>query len=421
MSAVPRRRPSLGFAVLWLALPCSIAPAAGAEPPALAPRAPAARVLAPCGGTGPETLEIVVAPAAAPSGPALRRAVCDWFRDDRWRVRWVSPAPLPERRLDVLRVVIDPTSSGGVRLNGEGPRGRWMHELPVPTELDDTGVEAVAEALHSTAQAEIAPPLMPRRPRASEPAPAPTLPSRPPLAASTARDEPLANRPSRVSSRPQTTTAPPLRPDIQPAPRAPVARAPGGERPTPAAPRPALAGELLRVHTALGYLAYARGPEPLLHGPSLHLELDALPRGVTLGASFRASLLTSATRRTLGFDVRTSGVSLSLGAAASVPVAGLTARAGLGAGVDWLALSVRVRDAELVRRVPERTSSPRFFAGLEAGVRHRFGAFELSADALLRFLPVNTPYQVLADDRPITLLEPWQLQPGASLDLGYVW
>ena len=92
-----------------------------------------------------------------------------------------------------------------------------------------------------------------------------------------------------------------------------------------------------------------------------------------------------------------------------------------GRDVDGLALSVRVRDAELVRRVPERTSSPRFFAGLEAGVRHRFGAFELSADALLRFLPVNTPYQVLADDRPITLLEPWQLQPGASLDLGYVW
>jgi hypothetical protein len=349
-----------------------------------------------CGGAGPETLEVLVKLDAtgtlAPSDTdsALRRAICDWFREDRWRVRFSSRAPETARAPSALRIAIELPSPHSARLNADGPGGRWTHDVPLAAGLDDAGVEAVAEALHSTTQAELAPPLVaPARPAAAGTA--------------AAAPEPAAAR------------ADPDVPLLQPAP---VTAA--GE--PSAAPQARASGRHLPVHTALGYQAYARGPEPVMHGPMLHIELDALSSALTLGASFRASLFTSATRRTTGFDVRTSGTSLSLGGAASVALDDrLRARAGLGGGVDLVAVAARVNDPELVRLLPDRDTSLRPFAGAEAGLRYRAGPFEVALDGLLRLLFFETQYQVLTPDGPVTLFQPWQLQPGALLELAYVW
>jgi hypothetical protein len=133
-------------------------------------------------------------------------------------------------------------------------------------------------------------------------------------------------------------------------------------------------------------------------------------------------LFTSATRRTTGFDVRTSGTSLSLDGAASLPITDrLAARAALGGGVDLVAVAARVNDPQLVRLLPARDTSLRPFAGAEAGLRYRAGAFEIALDGLLRLLFFETEYQLLTPDGPVTLFAPWQLQPGALLELGYVW
>jgi hypothetical protein len=158
-----------------------------------------------------------------------------------------------------------------------------------------------------------------------------------------------------------------------------------------------------------------------MHGPALHLELDALSRPVRLAGFFRGSAFTSGTRRSSGFAVSTSGVSLSLGAAAGLSIAGIGLRAAASSGVDLVDLDVRVVDPTLVRSVPERRVAPRPFSGLEAGVRYDIGAFELACDALVRLLWADTRYQVRDGERRLTVFRPWQLQPGAVLELGYVW
>ena len=368
---------------------------AGLETRARAADAPAA-ALEVCGGAGPETLEVVVALATDTTGAvaldetggALRRAICDWFRDDRWRVRFASRAPASARPSTALRIAIELRSPQSAHLDADGPGGRWTHEVPLPTGLDDAGIEAVAEALHSTTQAQTAPPLVAH---AARPAPAPAAPGPAP-------------------AHPETDV-----PELLPAPVSAV-----GE--SSASARPRAAGRHLPVHTGLGYQAYARGPEPIMHGPMLHIELDALTSPLTLGASFRAGLFTSATRRTTGFDVRTSGTSLSLDGAASLPITDrLTAHAALGGGVDLVAVAARVNDPQLVRLLPARDTSLRPFAGAEAGLRYRAGAFEVALDGLLRLLFFETEYQLLTPDGPVTLFAPWQLQPGALLELGYVW
>lgn len=369
------------------------APARGAEPaPWAAQPTPntTARVEV-CGGAGPEILEVVLSLPTAASDAALRRAVCDWFREERWRVRFSSRPTSPERPSAVLRVSLVVTPTGAVQLIADGPRGPWTHDVPLAAGLDAAGIEAVAEAMHSAAQAETALPIVPRGGRAAE---------------------------RRLDQRQaQGLAAPSEADDVPPLEPAPVTST--GERVS--APRPRVDGVSLPVHTALGYQAYARGPEPFVHGPALHIELDAFSRGVTLGASFRASLFMAASNRISGFEVRTSGASLSLGASVSAPVAGLTARAGLGAGVDLVALAVRVTDPELVRRRPADDSAPRPFVSAEAGVRHRVGSFEFGVDAGLRLLWQDSPYQLVTPDGAVTVLDPWRLQPGALIELGYVW
>lgn len=344
----------------------------GAE--AQAPRGPLPITpagLAACGaGKAPLEIVLLTPPAARVelAAASLRDASCDWFRDDRWTVSFTQLPALPEPRPSPsLRLILELPSLQSARLHVDAPSGRSVHDVPLTSGLDDAGIEALAEALHSTAEA----------------AGAMAVPER-----NDAPDIPRASA-GHDSAR--------------------VSRARGEE------------GRHLPVHTALGYQAYARGPEPFMHGPALHVELDALALPVIGAAFLRASAFTSGTRRAGGFAVRSSGASFSLGVAASVPIGRLTARAAASGGVDRVALDVRVIDRTLVRSLPNRDVAPRFFNAVEAGVRWRLGSFELAFDALARLLWNETSYQVLDGERAQTLFQPWQLQPGAVLELGYIW
>lgn len=363
------------------------------------PRGPPRSVptsLAPC-GAGEAPLEIVllmppasrVEVAAAP----LRDASCDWFRDDHWTVSFSQSTALPEPSPPRgLRLTLELASLERARLHVDAPHGRWVHDVLLESGLDDAGVEALAEAFHSTAEAA----SVELDPRHSSAVPSgSSSPARSNAQAAAAMPPPA----------PSAADLPPSSAAHDPA-RITGAR---GE------------GRHLPVHTALGYQAYVRGPEPFMHGPAVHVELDAVSLPVSGSAFFRASAFASGTRRASGFAVRSSGASFSLGAAASVPIGGITARAAASAGVDLVALDVRVIDRTLVRSLPDRRVPPRFFNGVEAGVRWHLGSFELAFDALARLLWNDTSYQVLDGQRALTLFQPWRLQPGAVLELGYIW
>jgi hypothetical protein len=372
-----------------------------------APAPPPRAALAPC-GAGREPLAVVLLvpapPAAAPTRGALgalRDAICDWFQGDRWSVSFSQQAALSDPNVRHLRLSLELRSSAAdrpsldtARLHIDTASGRSVHDVPLQSGLDDAGIEAIAEALHSTAQAASAEAPPPARADAlATPALEPKLDARPASASSTA-----------------SAAVPPLHDDGT-SDRASSARAPG----------PVTSGRHFPMHTALGYQAYARGAEPFMHGPALHVELDVLSHAFTLAGYFRASAFTSGTRRSAGFAVRSSGASLSLGAAASLPIGAASLRAAASSGVDLVALDVRVIDPELVRSIPDRKVAPRPFSSLEAGVRYSLGSFELAADALLRWLWADTQYQVRAGERRLIVFQPWQLQPGALVELGYVW
>jgi hypothetical protein len=372
-----------------------------------APAPPPRAALAPC-GAGSEPLAVVLLvpapPAAAPDRAALgalRDAICDWFQGDRWSVSFSQQAALSDPNVRHLRLSLELRSSAADRPNLDAARlhidtanGRSVHDVPLESGLDDAGLEAIAEALHSTAQAASAEAPPPARANAlATPALEPKLDAPPASAFSTASAAVPAPRDDSTSD------------------RASIARATG----------PVARGRHFPMHTALGYQAYARGAEPFMHGPALHVELDVLSHAFTLAGYFRASAFTSGTRRSAGFAVRSSGASLSLGAAASLPIGAAGLRAAASSGVDLVALDVRVIDPELVRSIPDRRVAPRPFSSLEAGVRYGLGSFELAADALVRWLWADTQYQVRSGERRLIVFQPWQLQPGAIVELGYVW
>jgi hypothetical protein len=396
------------------------------------PPEPRAAALAPC-GAGEDPLEIVMLPPPSPASLApdaaiprsLRDAVCDWFRDDRWSVSFSQRAALPEPSARGLRLSLE-LRVDLARLHIDTTSGRSVHDVPLGSGLDDAGVEAVAEALHSAIQAtsvELHPgsEAAPSASSSSERANALVGETRSPRRVSTDVEEghEVLATPARAPA-PEPPSASPTVPRVSTAAARDEAAPDSGSNGVRAS-KPGTRGRQFPVHTALGYQAYARGAEPFMHGPALHVELDALSRAVTLAGYFRAAAFTSGTRRSGGFAVGSSGVSLSLGAAASLPVGGVSLRAAASSGVDLVALDVRVIEPTLVRSVPDRHVAPRPFSGLEAGVRYGLGSFELAVDALVRWLWVDTPYQVRDGERTLTVFQPWQLQPGAVLELGCIW
>jgi hypothetical protein len=437
-SAISRAGRSVPLAACRVALVTAFACAGLVVPlrsgQAQEPPPPAPSALAPC-GSGTNALEVVLLPqpaallashldrdapaGAPPDSPAsaarldvaLRAAICYWFQDDRWRVAFTPRRRMPEPgSVQHLRLSLELASPASARLYADTARGRSVHEVPLEKGLDDAGIEAIAEALHSTAQAASAA-SEPRRPSSHSSSAA--------MAGAGKAGPPAAT----ITPAPRSSPPPPA-PALAPAAGGDLASdapRPGATRDAAPAARAPARGRRFPLHTALGYQAYARGPEPVMHGPALHVELDAFEHPVVLAAWFRAAAFLSGTARSSGFAVRSSGASLSVGAAASLPIGAVTARAGAGAGVDRVALDVRVLDPTLVRSLPDRRVAPRPFSGLEAGVRWRAGSMELAADALLRFLWRDTPYQVRDGERTLTVFSPWQLQPGALLGLGYVW
>jgi hypothetical protein len=57
----------------------------------------------------------------------------------------------------------------------------------------------------------------------------------------------------------------------------------------------------------------------------------------------------------------------------------------------------------------------------EAGVTVRLARIELGASGLLRWPTSESHYDVLEQGQPHALVRAWRLQPGAALELAYVW
>jgi hypothetical protein len=343
--------------------------------------------------------------ARMPREPALKRAVCDWFRDEPWRVTFQSEAQALPRAEEPdsgqLLVTIFPISAEAAQLNitapGRSPdwrTARWLERVELRNGFDDVDIEVIAQTLHSTAQATLSrahvPPPAPRTAVAPAGAPPATSSELQPLPALLASEDPA------------------LRP----------VRATAGELDAP--PR-TIYGLPLPVHTAIGYHFHARGDEPVTHGPSLRIELDWLSRSVVLGSYVRTSLFTSPHARAEGVELGLNGIGLGAGLAASVSSQRWTGRWALGSSVDLLGLDVAVVDSAASRSLGGGRPRPRFFATGEAGVSRRFARVEVGLSGLLRWQTSSSYYDVLEEGEPHTILRAWRLQPGAALEVAYVW
>jgi hypothetical protein len=393
---------------LLAAVAVQLAPAreAAAAPPGDVPASPAPPVTS-CGGSGPDALEVTL--ARMPREPALRHAVCDWFRDEPWRVTFHSQeAALP--RADVpasgqLLVTIFPLSADAAQLNitapGRSPDwrpARWLERVPLRSGFDDVGIEVIAQSLHSTAQATLS--------RALVPPPAPPAPPNPPA-------------PSALPTSALPTSALPATASL--AAEEPVLRAERSASGELDAPARVHYGLPLPVHTALGYHFHARGSEPVTHGPSLRIELDWLSRDVIFSSYVRTALFTSPRARAEGVELGLNGIGLGAGLAASVPSGRWTGRFALGSSVDLLGLDVGVVDDSETRSLGGGRPKPRFFMTSEAGLSRRFARVEVGLSALLRWQTSASYYEVLDEGETRTILRASRFQPGAALEIAYVW
>jgi hypothetical protein len=373
---------ALALAVL-ATLSCARPPPATAPPSA--PAAPAApvRLLEGCGGPGPDALLLTM--IQIPEEPALRRAICDWFSDEPWHVSFRSigdalpSAEYPSQGELCVTLLVSPEYA---QLNVTAPPrdessapARWLERVALVSGFDEVGIEVVAQTLHSTAQASLSRAPLP-------PPPPPSLP--PPLLPSVV-----------TSTGPRSLDVPTSAPS-------------SGWRPP--------------VHTALGYQLYAHGSEPMTHGPSLRIELDWLSRGVVLGAFVRTALFTSAPVRASGVELDLMGIGLGGGMSASLPWGRWIGRAALGASVDLLDVDVSVQDASAVRSLGGGRPRPRVFLTSELGVTSRFGPVELGLVGLLRWQTSSSHYDIKVEEgEPRTIVTAWRLQPGAALEVAYVW
>ena len=430
--SVVRAKPALWASALAclaaLALGCAQAPKSPARAPWAAPvaRVQPGRELGSCGGSGPDSLVLTL--SRIPEEAALRSAICDWFSDEPWRVRFLSVGselPRAERAsAGELRVTILLASESSAQLNVTAPgRGagstpaRWLERVPLHDGLDEVGIEVLAQTLHSTAQASLA--------RAFVPAPPPPAPpvARPAVADAAAADAITHASPivvSAVVAAVEPAGAPPV-PAAAPEPSTPEAQliAPADEAHARAdfAPYPARARH---VHSALGYQFYARGGEPLTHGPALRLELDWLSRTVVLGSFVRTALFTSTPAQSGGVEIGLEGMGVGAGLAASLPWQHWLGRLALGTNLDLINLGVNVHDTDTLRSLGGRTR-PRVFLTAETGIAARLGRFEIGTEGLLRWQTSSSHYDVLEGGQPHTLVRAWRLQPGAALEVAYVW
>jgi hypothetical protein len=394
------------------------------------PRVETARELASCGGSGPDQLVLTL--SRIPDEPELRSAICDWFSDEPWRVRFRSVgSELPRAQrpgTGELHVTILLASESSAQLNVTAPPrdegaapARWLERVALSSGFDDVGIEVIAQTVHSTAQANHVRAFRPAAPVVVAP------PAAPPPAA--VADVISAASPIVGFAAPPTVVAAAALPGATPA--AVVAPAPS---PTP----PLAAGapvdqdrvradfslnsaQALGVHTALGYQFYARGGEPITHGPSLRVELDWLARTVVLSSFVRGALFTSTPTRSGSVKIGLEGMGLGAGFAASLPWKKMLARLALGGDVDVVGISVEVNESDALRSRGDGRARPRMFLTSETGVAARLGPVELGVAGLLRWQTSSSHYDVLEEGQPRTLLRAWRLQPGAALEIAYFW
>ena len=338
-----------------------------------------------CGGPGPDALLLTM--IQIPEEPALRRAICDWFSDEPWHVSFrslgdaLTRAEYPSQGELCVTVLLSPeyaqlNVTAAPRDESSAPT-RWLERVALASGFDEVGIEVVAQTLHSTAQASLSRAPLP-------PPPPPPLP--PPLVPSV------------------VTSTGPRSLDV------PTPSRSSGRRPP--------------VHTALGYQLYAHGSEPMTHGPSLRIELDWLSRSVVLGAFARTALFTSTGAQASGVQLDLTGLGLGGGLSASLPWGRWTGRAALGANVDLLDVDVSVQDATAVRSLGGGSPRPRVFLTSEVGPSARFGPVELGLVGLLRWQTSSSHYDIKPEQEgepPRTIVQAWRLQPGAALEVAYVW
>jgi len=432
-SRTGRTQPSGAPRALDALLACSLLVCACASSRALpSPRAlpePPSSRLAPCVSRGDAALDVAF--SRVPDERALRASICDWFDGHRWRVRFLPLEQLwhaPDVRrtpLDV-RLAVIASPSGGVELHFEAPtqaspsaRRRWMAPLALQSGLDDAGVEVVAQTLHSTAQAieEVA--LEWSAAPAREPSPDSARSS----AASSRAASPPAPRRAAAPSHPSTSGAPSIAEPSSPEARDSAVRG-GTDDGATSSPQPR--PRHLSVHTGLGYHLVWRGPEPVTHGPNLRIELDwSQAPQVTLASFIDIAGFVSGSAQADSIALSLSGATLDAGLSASTPLGalgpGFLGRFGVLSGVDLLDLDVRTSQPETVRLATDQSPRPRWFVGLELGLEHRWGDFEVGLLARLRWQLLASHYEVLAEGSELTILRPWRLQLGPALLLAYAW
>jgi hypothetical protein len=330
---------------------------------------------------------------------ALRSSICDWMGDERWRVRFAvtrddpSP-PEPAARLPAAWHVEVATTRAGAELSLElpndaptGPR-RWSWRVALADGLDDAGNEVVAQALHSTVQA--ASLTTGSGPTSSSSISASTSSTSDTSDTSSASDTSVVSDSSSASS------------------------VPDASRRTPALGH-------LPVHTGLAYHFYARGAEPVTHGPMLGIELDWLTLPVTFGTFARVAVFTSGHAVANGLDVALAGAALSAGLAVSLPLGDWRPRIALAGGTELLVLDVRTRDPESLGLAGERRPRARSFVATEVGLAKQWGHLELGLVGLLRWQLLASRYEIREGEMLRTIMRPWRLQPGGALVLAYSW
>lgn len=314
-----------------------------------------------CGAGNGSAPQVRVTLAALAEPERVQRSICDWFASEPWRVTFVTADS--GARGPALSVVVRlraPREAELVFDDGSGAPER--RELALPRGLDETGLEIIAQVIHSSAEA------YGERTTARAPA--------------TVVDEPFA--------------------------------AAGA-----AAPHTRAADSSLSLNLSAGFHAYARGPEPTTFGPGALAELGWQLRDITLGVYARAALWTSATQQSSELELSLRGATAQGGASLSHALGSFVARAALGAGADFARVDVRVRDADEVRRLPFSSRARPFVAG-ELGLQRRVWRLDVGASALVRWQLLASHYQVQDEEGLRTILRPWRLQPGALIEIGHV-
>jgi hypothetical protein len=134
----------------------------------------------------------------------------------------------------------------------------------------------------------------------------------------------------------------------------------------------------------------------------------------------RSAWFTSTPARSGGVAISLDGIDVGAGLSASLPWKQWLARLALGTNLDLIELGVNVNDTTRLRSISGRPR-PRVFLTAETGIGARLGRIEIGAAGLLRWQTSASHYDVLEGGQPHTLVRAWRLQPGAALELAYVW